>query len=409
MKIASVSEFLECLNRDEWFVTTECIYRGQGNSDWKVDCSAVRRLEAYRDSRIVPQIVGHSLVAYLANLLNEGSRYIGTCPELPRGCSDLDLLVQLQHQGAATGLIDFTLSPLVALWFACTGHPEKDGAVYVLPRTRTQDIDRDQVQRRGLLNYFYGIGDHDWTTSHLYLLSPRVMDGRPASQQSVFVLGAPFIWPALLKKVEIDKNAKKDLLAELRTSHDLTEESLFVDFAGFAQANSFSRPFDTINTVEFWTERIRGITERTEKAQAHVDCGMAYSAIEDHEHAIAQYTEAIRLDPNNIGAYVNRATERRSLDDLAGALTDLNVAIRLCAEHEGEVDKRKVAMVYWSRGQVYFALGQEDQGWTDQGHARDLGLGIYYNEKGERGPRLDLIPEQLETYQLLTGDGEGRP
>ena len=408
MTISTVSEFLECLDRDEWVGTIECIYRGQANSEWKVDCSAVRRLEASQDARIVPQIVGHSLVAYLAKLLNDGSPYIGTCPELPRGCSDLDLLVQLQHQGAATGLIDFTLSPLVALWFACAGHPEKDGAVFVLPRTSTQDIDEEEVQRRGLLNYFYDVGAKD-LDHHPYLLFPKTTNGRPASQQSVFILGVPFLWPASLKKVVIDKDAKNDLLAELRTSHDVTEDKLFLDFAGYAQANSVSKTFDTTDTVEFWAERVRGTTEHTERARAHVDCGMAYSAIGDHEHAMAEYTEAINLDPINIGAYVNRAMGKWHLGDLAGAYTDYNTAICICVKSEGQVDALLVAKTYWGRGQLHFALGQKDQGWADRVRARDLGLKIYYNEKGERGPRLDLIPEQLDTYHLLTGDGEGRP
>ena len=33
--------------------------------------------------------------------------------------SPLQLLARLQHFGAATGLLDFSYSPLVALWFAC--------------------------------------------------------------------------------------------------------------------------------------------------------------------------------------------------------------------------------------------------------------------------------------------------
>ena len=355
---------------------------------------------------MVPQIVGHTLVAYLANLLNEGSRYIGTCPELPRGCSDLDLLVQLQHQGAATGLIDFSLDPLVALWFACVGYPEHDGAVYILSRSKTQDIDEEEVRRRGLLNYFYGAGAKDWTAPP-YVLSPKAIFGRPASQQSVFILGVPFIWPAFLQKVVIDKIAKKYLLTELRTSHNLTEDKLFADFAGYAQANSSSKPFDTTNTVQFWTDRVKETSERTEKAQAHVDCGMAYSAIGNCERAIEQYTEAINLDSNNIGAYVNRATERRSQGDLTGSLSDYNSAIRICKKYEEDVDKLQVARTYWCRGQVHFLLGCKDQGWADQAHARDLGLPIYYNEKGEQGPRLGLYPEQLEEYKLSTGDGEG--
>ena len=45
--------------------------------------------------------------------------------------SDLQRLSVLQHQGAATGLLDFTEYPLVALWFACAERSDKDGKVFV--------------------------------------------------------------------------------------------------------------------------------------------------------------------------------------------------------------------------------------------------------------------------------------
>ena len=46
--------------------------------------------------------------------------------------SDLQRLSVLQHQGAATGLLDFTEYPLIALWFACEELPDRDGKVFVL-------------------------------------------------------------------------------------------------------------------------------------------------------------------------------------------------------------------------------------------------------------------------------------
>lgn len=174
----------------------------------------------------------------------------GTCPELPPGCSDLELLAQLQHQGAATGLIDFTLDPLVALWFACVGHPESDGAVYVLPRSKVQEADAAALRSRSLLDYFYRSNMRDWSTKpHLWCPTPT--RGRPAAQSAVFIFGVPFLWPAFLGKATINRSAKFNLLSELRSEHGITEESLFVDFAGYAQANSASKPYDLRRTTEF--------------------------------------------------------------------------------------------------------------------------------------------------------------
>ena len=48
--------------------------------------------------------------------------------------SDLEILAELQHFGAATCLIDFSRSALVALWFACqhSSKGEANGKVYAV-------------------------------------------------------------------------------------------------------------------------------------------------------------------------------------------------------------------------------------------------------------------------------------
>ena len=59
-----------------------------------------------------------------------------------RKISDLQLLAKLQHFGAATGLLDFTWSALVALWFA-TQSPSGllcDGKLFIVDTDNTIDI-----------------------------------------------------------------------------------------------------------------------------------------------------------------------------------------------------------------------------------------------------------------------------
>ena len=403
VKLSTVSEFISCLPPPE-LGQEPPVYRGQANAAWRVDCSAVRRFDA--SSPTVPAIVGHVLVGYLADLLNGASRYVGSYPELSPGCSELDILAQLQHQGAATGLIDFTLSPVVALWFACNQQLDEDGAVYVLSRSHTRETDEAEVRRRGVLDYFYR-SERDWQ-EYPYVWTPRAAAAsRSARQQSVFVLGVSFIRPFRLQKAVVDKNAKEAILNELEADHGVTEEELFSDLPGYARMNSVSRPFDAVRAIQFWINRTERFTGKIEKSQAHVDCGMAYSALGQHDEAVAQYSIALDLDPKNIGAHCNRGTERLGAGNPSGALDDYTTAIRLATE--SGAGNMEIAKIYHSRSMAHNNLGQIEERWEDLKTARDMGLDFYYNERGERGPRLDPVPEQTENYTMFPPEEAGNP
>lgn len=396
----TVSDYLERMSR----VTSskdEYVYRGQADVKWPVDCSAVRRLTKVPSVRVQPDLVGHMLVAYLAKLLRDGERFIGTCSELPPLASELDILIQLQHQGAATGFIDFSSSPLVALWFACADKPDTDGAVYMLARSYTQAIDHDELTRQGVLQYFYRVGAKDWDELP-YLLDLRSAKGRPMSQQSVFILGVPFIRPHMLHQLVIPKADKDRLLQEMRGSHQLTEDKLFPDFAGYARANASDSHFDVDEVGRFWKARIQRMTTAGEKSAACVDYGMALSATLDHKQALGQYTAAIELDQENMGAYINRGATKRFLGDLRGAVDDLTDAIHIGEQGLEILRSKELGRVYWLRARLYSALRESDLQWSDLIKARDLGLPIYVHidEKTDRVKGMDVAPE-LGTYKSV--------
>jgi len=86
---------------------------------------------------------------------------------------------------------------------------------------------------------------------------------------------------------------------------------------------------------------------------AYNNRGVAYSANGDNDHAIADYTEAIRLNPNVASAYANRGRAYRAKGDYEHAIADYTKALRLDS---------KYAAFYNNRGLVYAAKG-------DSGHA----------------------------------------
>ena len=372
------------------------LYRGQADSDWDVNCSAVRRLATNRaDTQQAP--AHPAVVSYLDSLLREAAQHVGKWADLPGGFSQLQILAQLQHFGAATPLIDFTLNPFVALWFASNDRLDRDGAVYTLSRRDLREIDESDVGAKDIISYFYP--ETTWDDPP-YVWFPKRLPGRAEHQQSAFVLGVTSqIAPYRLKKCVVAKGAKTELIRELRDDYGIREEDLFADLPGFAQANSVSRHLDDGRSLQLWFYQVEVASTRKERAIAHARLGLAHSAIRDVESAVQHYTKAIELDPDHPGPFHNRARELTLMGDFAGALTDYDTEIVLL---EGDdTGSPRVAEVYWLRGTVHQRLEQMERAVGDFKKAIELGVKRYHSETV--GGIVAHPPAHAE-YQLLTSD-----
>jgi tetratricopeptide (TPR) repeat protein len=77
-----------------------------------------------------------------------------------------------------------------------------------------------------------------------------------------------------------------------------------------------------------------------EQAEAFNNRGFAFAFKGNYDRAIADHTEAIRLDPKMAIAYFNRGSELGSKGDLNRAIADLNQAISLDPKNAGAWDLR---------------------------------------------------------------------
>ena len=89
-----------------------------------------------------------------------------------------------------------------------------------------------------------------------------------------------------------------------------------------------------------------------DSAEAYTNRGIARTALERYDDAIADHNEAIRLKPDYAKAYTNRGSAKAALERYDDAIADFNEALRL---------KPDFAVAYYNRGLSEAALGLESE------------------------------------------------
>ena len=234
---------------------------------------------------------------------------------------DFEILTEIQHYGGKTNLIDFTTDYLVALFFACDGHHDKDGRVILQKADEVQDM----------IKY------------------PRNPRHRVAGQKSVFVRPPKgYIEPNEENIVIIPASLKELILQHLRKYHGISTETIYNDVYGFIRNQDihgesytqFYRGFacqnradeaTTIevkqqeygNAIQYYSESIK---YKPDNAATYYNRGLTYSRIGDYNRAIQDYDKAIEIQPDDDYAYYNRGEVWLHLKDWEKAKADLITA-----------------------------------------------------------------------------------
>lgn len=95
-----------------------------------------------------------------------------------------------------------------------------------------------------------------------------------------------------------------------------------------------------------------GSLAKRERVGIYINRGNAYGKKGDFDHAIADYGEAIRIDPNSWDAYYDRGITYKEMGDFDRAIADCDEAIR--------VDPKRAA-AYHNRGTFYSLKGDNDR------------------------------------------------
>ena len=294
-------------------------------------------------------------------VLTDKARNFGHHRKDGRELSDLELLAELQHFGAATCLIDFTYNALIALWFACRKSipdPEKDGKVVVLRSDRMEPLRRVRFQESQEESIDKFLIDKTVFAEHpIYQWTPRIQNNRVIAQDSVFVFSGGQI--KIDGECEIRGSSKSDILIGLEEFFGIREEHLFSDVPGFAWLHGSGKAPHIQSPAKAY--RLRGID--------------AFHSGE-LDQAITNFSDSIE-DKNNLDTYLLRATAYwRKVDvnwtpaELRAAIKDHEViiesAIKDCEviiesyksvkssdEEPDDKMKRRAAKAYNIRGNAY--------------------------------------------------------
>ena len=410
-------------------------YRGQARAEWPLRSAATRRLiESLGDDAWNNPHFSNIYIDYHRDTLVEAARTRGFGVETGHRVTDLQLLAKLQHFNAATGLLDFTWSPLTALWFACS-ESDFDGKLFVLNANDTIQVAK--VPNDPELQTIEAVFTRADNAPRMLYWEPMWSgDAMPRilRQRGVFVIGRPLVPKDshIIQEIEISKDDKASLIEELALL-DISQAFLFPDIYGFSgsegvastvrvknpkfyfvQGNqhyqvgnyghaiaTYDRCIDLVpNVGEFYFLRGNAKSAST----------LFREAVQDYEQAIAHRDQVLfgieTAEDNPVRslmlfmAYFNCGNAMAELCEYDAALSYYGKAVQLKAAIS--LDKE---VAFFNRGNVYLDLGQSGEAINDYDKALSLradekNSGRTFFNKGNTLVMIGLFNEALECYRL---------
>ena len=355
--IEDLDQFMKWVDRINPLSESEkYLFRGLSDQKYQVEASAWRRLPSGHEANSLEPF--HEINK---NLIKE-ARLQGHDYRNGRELSDLEILAELQHFGAATCLIDFTYSAQVALWFACQQDPKVSQSpnskvtavlnapgiiIEVTPKIVKKDYDYffnegnertvDNISERVLYrwqprqlkivkkdyDYFFNEGNErtvdNISERVLYRWQPRQLNNRITSQHSVFLFGDKRVRPN--EGCIIETSCKKQILNSLEKHSNIAEKTLFPDFEGFARQHGHDK---TYQFPDYVTLANRAFQRR------------------EFDEALLDLNKVIELNSKDLWHYYRRAhvkyylgMNNSSLDYLNEANEDLQSS-QILAEETGD-------------------------------------------------------------------------
>ena len=166
-----------------------------------------------------------------------------------------------------------------------------------------------------------------------------------------------------------------------------------MQFIGLCQEINGGYPRSLIKSREDAEEFIKlytaGLTLYPKMVEGYIKRGNAYSYIGEHDKAIADYSETIKLKTNYAKAYYKRGNVYRNKVDFDKAVADYTKAIELNPDY---------AEVYGTRGEAWLHLKQWERARADLTFARNRDFDIIASFRKQHKNVVDF--EEKNNIQL---------
>lgn len=362
-RVKTLSGFMKWVAQ---FNDGQYLFRGVPDKDYEIQASAYRRLpEVNRNNPAKLLKINKEMIS--------DARLEGHDVKNGQRLSDLELLAELQHYGAATCLIDFTYSAQIALWMACQERSKwnANGKVFAVRSDdpiRFKKVISESIDEN--LDHFFKSEEHK--SYPLYQWQPKQQNNRIIAQQSVFLFGGTQIEPEA--ECTILKNGKESILTSLEKSGGISEARMFPDFDGFARLRAHDRDYVEPNARNYlqrgieaeqenrWDDAIAYYNEvislqpvdNVILAEAYCYRAYAYGSKEEYDLAIKDYSKAIELKPDFAYAYRNRGFAYERKGEIDPAINDYSKVIELT--HGSSVSYSDRARAYREKDELDLAV-----------------------------------------------------
>lgn len=307
----------------------------------------------------------------------------------PSDMSDLDILADIQHNGGATCLVDFSKNLLTSIWFACNADSDADGYIYCY------NIMEDMIERDALT--VIRPEDENRKISELIaqtyretnvcsdvdvrfcLWEPSKRNNRMFRQDSVFVFGIEKfkVEDHAINVIQIKADWKSDILTAMKAIFNISGTSVYNDHIGFANNMNKQRPYrkmlDSVYTrgyenmikghyasaleflklaeIESQIECQKEEWDDKDKLELHFSLGVCYKSLARQNEKIHYFENAI-LEYNKVIDFAEKEVSKLDTQIKSNSVYKKNI------EKEIEYYHHKMIRAYNAIVTLYYKLGR---------------------------------------------------